>query len=128
MAEDWAAIAAEVAGALSEFSPITIHEPGSDGGYDEMNDVVIDPTPPTDHEGSGVEDTYDAFSVANGVVEANDIKFLLAAVKTNGQPMPRPIPDKWAATLGGQRCAIKRVKPTQPAGMPVLFELQLRRS
>jgi hypothetical protein len=128
VAEDWASVAAEVAEALSEFSEITIHQPASDGVFDPMTDTTSGASPAQHHVGAGLEDTYSAFSVAQGVVEANDIKFLLSPLKKNGQPMPRPVPDQWAATLGGKVHAIKRVEPTQPAGLPLMFELQLRRS
>ena len=128
MAEDWAAVAAEVAEALGEFSEITLHQPGTPGGYDQMTDTEIDPVPPSEHKGSGFQDVYSAFSIAQGLVEANDVRFFLASLKKNGQPMPQPVPDNWTATLDGQGYAIKRVEPTQPAGMPVLFELQLRRN
>lgn len=126
MAEDWAAITAEVAEALGEFSEITIHQPATDGTFDPSTDTTSGSSPAQDHVGSGVEDTYDAFSVAQGVVEANDVRFLLSPLKKNGQPMPRPVADLWTARLNGKTYAIKHVGSTQPAGMPVLFELQLR--
>lgn len=126
MAENWAAIAAEVAEALGEFEQITLHEPATDGDYDEMTDTTTGASPPQDHAGSGVEDAYSAFSIAQGLVLAKDIKFLLSPQKANGQVMPQPVADEWTATLGGKLYAIKNVKSTQPAGLPVLFELQLR--
>lgn len=126
MAEDWAAVAAEVAEALGEFSEITIHQPATDGTFNPATDTTTGASPAQTHVGSGVEDTYSAFSVASGVVEAKDVRFLLSPLKKNGQPMPRPVADLWTASLNGKTYAIKLVGSTQPAGMPVLFELQLR--
>lgn len=126
MAEDWAAIAAEVAEALGEFSEVIIHQPATDGDYDPMTDTTTGGAQPQLHIGSGVEDTYSAFSIAQGLVEANDVRFLLSPLKKSGLPMPRPVPDLWTATLNGKAYAIKNVGSVQPAGMPVLFELQLR--
>lgn len=128
MAEDWAAVAAEVAEALGEFSEITLHQPGAPGVYDPMTDTVTGASPPQTHVGSGFESEYDGFSIANGVVEAKDVRFFAASLKRDGQPLPMPVADLWTATLNGATYAIKRVGSTQPAGLPVLFELQLRRS
>lgn len=126
MAENWAAIAAEVAEALGEFEQITLHEPATDGVYDPMTDTTTGASPAQEHTGSGFEGEYSAFSIAQGVVAAKDIRFFLATLKTNGQPMPTPVADAWTATLGGKLYTIKSVGSTRPAGMPVLFELQLR--
>lgn len=126
MAEDWAAIAAEVAEALGEFSEITLHQPATDGVYDPMTDTTSGASPAQDHVGSGFEGDYSAFSIASGVVAAKDVRFFAASLKKNGQSMPTPVADQWTATLGGKDYAIKNVGSTQPAGMPVLFELQLR--
>lgn len=126
MAEDWDEIAAEVAEALGEFAEITIHQPATDGVFDPATDTTSGASPAQDHIGSGFEGEYSAFSIASGVVAAKDIRFFMASLKTNGQPMPRPVPDLWTATLNGVVYTIKRVEPTQPAGTAVLYELQLR--
>lgn len=126
MAEDWARVAAEVAEALGEFQQIIIHQPATDGVFDPMTETTTGASPAQDHAGSGFEGEYSAFSIANGVVEAKDVRFFMASLKTNGQPMPTPVADRWTATLKGKGCAIKKVGSTQPAGLPVLFELQLR--
>lgn len=126
MAEDWARVAAEVAEALGEFQQINLHQPATDGVFDPMTDTTTGASPAQDHTGSGFEGEYSAFSIANGVVAAKDIRFFAASLKTNGEPMPTPVADQWTATLGGKGYAIKLVGSTQPAGLPVLFELQLR--
>lgn len=124
--EDWASIAAEVAEALGEFSEITLHQPGVPGETDPMTEIVIGGAEPQDHAGSGFEDQYSAYSIASGVVEAKDVRFFAAALKRNGEPMPKPVPDAWTATVNGVTYTIVGVGATQPAGLPVMYELQLR--
>lgn len=128
MAEDWARVAAEVAEALGEFQEITIHQPATDGVFDAMTDTTSGASPAQDHVGSGFEGEYSAFSIANGVVAATDVRFFAAAIKKNGQPMPTPVANQWEATVGNEKFAIKLVESTQPAGLPVLLELRLSRS
>jgi hypothetical protein len=127
VAEDWAAIAADVAAALGEFQPVTITEPAVTQ-YDPATDTTVVVTPAVEHGGSGVELKYDAQSVAAGLVAAGDVRFLLSPLKTNGQPMPRPVADSWTLTKADGVWTIKRVTPTSPAGVDVLLEVQLRKS
>lgn len=126
MAEDWAAVAAEVAEALGEFAEITIHQPAIDGIFDPATETTVGASPPQDHVGSGFQDEYSAFLIAGGAVEAKDLRFFAATLKKNGEPMPLPVPELWTATLNGTTYTIKRAEPTQPAGTAVLYELQLR--
>lgn len=106
---------------------VTLHQPGTDGGFDPMTETAIAPTPPTDHTGSGVEgEAYSAFSISSGLVSAGDVRFLLSPMKADGTPMPTPVADEWTLTLGGVVHTIKAVDTTKPAGVPVMYELRLR--
>lgn len=126
MAEDWAAIAAEVSEALGEFQEVTVCQPASGGTYNPATDTTSGATPAVNHIGSGAEDKYSAFSVASGVVAAGDVKFMLSAVKADGTPMPKPVADSWTVTMGSAVWTIKNVERIAPAGVAVLYELQLR--
>lgn len=105
---------------------VTLHQPAEPGSYDEMTDTVSAPQPAQSHDGSGIEEAYDAQSIASGVVLATDVKFVLSPLKVDGEPMPTPIADSWTITVGEVDYTIKRVTPLRPAGKPVLFTLQLR--
>ena len=105
---------------------VTLHQPGSGGTFDPATDTTSGATPPQDHVTSGVEDKNSTFSIGTGVVAAGDVKLLLSPVKLDGSDTPEPIADSWTLTMAGKPWTIKQVGRTQPAGMPVLFELQLR--
>ena len=107
---------------------VTLHQPASDGTFDPATETTSGATPAQDHAGSGVETKYDARSIAAGLVQAGDVKFLLSPVKLDGSPMPEPAADSWTLTKGGQTWTIKLVTPTSPAGLDVMYELQLRRN
>ena len=126
MAEDWAGIAAEVAEALGEFQTVIIHQPAVTEYVPGSGMTVVSPA--QDHAGAGVELTYSAQSVAasQGLIQISDIKLLLSPLKADGGAMPEPVADKWTVTLGARDLSIKRVTPTRPAGVVVLYELQLR--
>lgn len=127
MAEDWAAVAAEVAEALGEFQQITLTQPGAPGGYDEANDVATEPTAPVEHVGSGIEEFYSAQSVDGDKIQQGDIRFMLSPLKADGSPMPLPIAEAWTATKSDGEWLIKKVDRVAPAGVVAYFVLQLRR-
>lgn len=96
--------------------------------YDTATGATVVDSPAQDHDGSGVELSYSAQSVAasQGLIQISDIRLLLAALKADGSAMPEPVADSWKVTLGGRDLSIKRVTPTRPAGVVILYELQLR--
>lgn len=105
---------------------VTLTQPGTPGAHDPLTDIVTPGTDPVEHEGSGVEEQYDAFSVAQGVVAATDVKFLLSPLKLDGSDMPQPVADNWTLAYdGGPPMTIKRVKPIKPAGLVAYYELRL---
>lgn len=106
---------------------VTLHQPGSDGVFDPATETTTGATSPVDHDSSGVEEAYSAFSISSGVVAAGDIKFLLSPLKVDGTPMPQPESDGWTLTKADGTWTIKRIEPLSPAGTDVLFTLQLRK-
>lgn len=106
---------------------VTLHQPGSEGTFDPVTETTSGASPPVDHYGSGVEDGYSAEMVASGAVLAGDVKFLLSPVTLQGAALPTPVADSWTLTKDDGVWTIKKVQRIAPAGMAVLYELQLRR-
>lgn len=104
---------------------VTLHQPAVTT-YDPATDTTVVVTPAQDHDGSGIETKYDAESVAAGLVAAGDIRLLLSPLKTDGSPMPQPVADSWTLTKADGDWTIKRVTPTSPAGVVVMYELAVR--
>lgn len=105
---------------------VTLTQPAATS-YDPATDTTTVVTPAQDHAGSGVETKYDARSVAAGLVQAGDIKFLLSPVKLDGSEMPKPEADSWKLTKADGLWTVKLVTPTSPAGNVVMYEIQLGR-
>ncbi|MDP1599014.1 hypothetical protein [Phenylobacterium sp.] len=128
MAEDWAAIAAEVNGGLGEVGQeVTIATPAIDGAYDPMTDTVIGGSAPIVQHGSGSQKSYSARSIDGTVIQQGDVQFMLSPLKTDGSPISAPVADRDTLTKLDGPWAIKHVDTVAPAGVPVLFKLQLRR-
>lgn len=129
MAEDWAAIAAEVNGGLGEVGQeVTIATPAIDGTYDPMTDTVTGGSPPLVQDGSGSQKSYDAKSIDGTVIQQGDVRFMLSPLNKKGEPISPPVADRDILTKLDGPWAIKHVDTVAPAGVPVLFKLQLRRS
>lgn len=114
--EDWGAIAAEVAGALGEFTTVVILRDG------ELTGPENKPTygPPTEHELKAVLLDYAEMERDGTLIRAQDRKILVEAgafVPTTADAV---------RIKGVEVLEIVKVTPTEPAGIPVLFELQVR--
>jgi hypothetical protein len=121
-AEDLAPIAQGGAGEV-----VTITTPGTGGTYDPATDTTSGVTGPTTQTSSGIEEAYSAFSQAQGLVQAGDVRFMMSPLRTDGTPVVTPVADRDTLTKADGVWAIKKVDPLQPAGTPILFYLQLRR-
>ncbi len=128
MAEDWAAVAAEVAEALGDFQAVTLTQPGTPGGYDEANDVTTAPGEPVNHIGSGMEEFYSARDVDGSKIQEGDVRLMLSPLRDDGTPMPLPIAESWTATKADGEWLIKKVDRFAPAGVVAYYLLQLRRA
>lgn len=115
LAEDWTAIAAEVAEGLGEVGVAAriVRKGEQTGpaynptfGPDELFPVTI------------VYDEYDTDEIDGTLILATDLKIIMSA--TNVVPTPA---DKLRAD---KDYSIQRVMPLQPGGTPVMWELQCR--
>jgi len=112
---------------------VTITTPGTAGTYDPMTDTTSGATAPSTQIGSGVEETASAYSVANGLAQAGDIKFLLSALQftsagaITSTAMTAPVADRDTLTKADGVWAIKQVDAISPAGLPIIWTLRLRK-
>lgn len=96
------------------------------GAFNEATDTTTGATTTT-QTGSGVVENYSAHSIDGTVIQAGDIKLLLSPLNSAGAAITKPVADKSTVTLAdGSAWAVKRVDPLSPAGVVVLFELQMR--
>jgi len=81
----------------------------------------------TTQTGSGVEEAYSSFSVDGERVRASDKKFLLSPLNSAGAAITAPVADRDTLTLADASIwTIKKVDALKPAGMAVMYTLQLR--
>lgn len=77
--------------------------------------------------GSGVEEAYQARSIDGTLILVGDKKFILSPFNSAGGLLTKPEPDKSTVTLAdGSLWTVKRVDPLSPAGLDIMFTLQLR--
>lgn len=120
MAIDYAKAADGALAALAKAGmPVTLHTPSTAGGYVPGVGVVPD-SPGESHEGVGAllgyrQDQIDGTSILQG-----DQKLLLAP------QIAKPPQAGWMITAGGTTYSIKHVERVAPAGVAVLYKLQLR--
>jgi hypothetical protein len=104
MSEDWAAVAAEVAGALDEVGGAGIIRRYTKSGPD------YDPTlTPADYACTLLQDMVDLTKMAGTLIEMNDRRVYVAA---SGLAITPTTADKWV--LDGKEYAIKSARPLQP--------------
>jgi len=116
MAEDWAAIAAEVDAALAEVGvQATILRPGGTTGP-EWN-----PTQgaPTEHPVRAMQDEWQQGEIDGTLIRMTDRKLIVSA--TGAAPTTED-----RITFGGQELAIAMVQPLAPAGDAVLYTVAAR--
>lgn len=118
MAEDWNSVAIDVAAGLLEAgTAAVIVRPGAPTG------PAYDPTPgvPTNHACVVVFDEWRADQIDGTLIRRGDLKILVAAHGLGITPTPAD-----TFRYGGKDYAIINVRPLQPAGVPVMFEVQAR--
>jgi hypothetical protein len=104
MSEDWAAVAAEVAGALGEVGGAGIIRRYTKSG------PSYDPTlTPTDYPCTVFQDMVELTKMTGTLIEVNDRRVYVAA---SGLMITPTTADKWV--LDGREYAIKSVRPLQP--------------
>lgn len=114
MAENWAAVAAEVSAALGEVGyTVTLIEPGAETGPE------YDPTfgPAVEHDVLALSDTIQRRD-GNGTVTQT---VHVLTVEAHGV-----VPQKgWTVRVGGKVHRIEQVLPLSPGGIDLLFDLEL---
>lgn len=125
--EDWAAAAADVDAGMREAGvEVTLTQPATDGIFDPATETTTGASPGATHIAFGIQGKpYTAFSIGSGSIEDGDVRLLLSTLKTNGQPLPKPVADSWTALWAGRVHTVKQVETTQPGGAPVMYELRL---
>lgn len=118
MNEDWSAVAVDVAAGLLEAgTSATIVRAGTSTG------PTHNPTPgvPAEHSCTVVFDQWRADQIDGTLIQRGDLKILVAASGLAITPTP-------ADTFrhAGKDYAIINVKPLQPAGVAVMYEMQCR--
>ncbi|MDO8912302.1 MAG: hypothetical protein Q8N10_03330 [Phenylobacterium sp.] len=129
MSEDWAAAARDIDAGMREAGQlVALLQPATNGTFDTASDTTSGASPPQTHHAYGVQgEAYSAFSISSGVVAAGDVRFMLSTLTEAGAALPTPEADAWTVTLNGKTHTVKAVDTTQPADVPLLYELRLRR-
>jgi len=114
MSEDWAAVAAEVAGALAEVGfAATLFAPGVATGPE------YDPTPGAETE-HAVTVLADQIKRRDGNGTVTETVQVLTIAATGVTPVKG-----WHVEVRGQRHRIGAVHPLAPGGVDLLFDLEL---
>lgn len=85
---------------------------------------VSTPHTPATYDGVGVTLNYSAFDMANMEVMQGDQRLYLSALQTDGSAMPEPDNNDFVI-IGTTTHTIKTVRKVSPAGVPVLYDLQV---
>jgi hypothetical protein len=89
----------------------------------------------TTQYGAGVEEAYSAFSIDGSLIKSGDKRFLLSALKFNASgtlmspptALTAPVVDETTLTFADASIwRVKRCDLLAPAGLAILFQLQLR--
>jgi hypothetical protein len=74
---------------------------------------------------SGVEEVYSARDIDGTLIKAGDTRFLLSPLNQAGAEIPEPRTGD-TITIGAKQWRIQAVEPLAPAGLTVMYTLQLR--
>lgn len=124
MAIDYDEIAAGALVSIAEAGQaVTVHRPGEGGGY-VPGVGVVPAEPPTDHAGTGALFGYKQRDIDGTNIMIGDQRLLLA-------PQIDTVPDTTCTVTAVHKgklttFVVKDVGIVAPAGVPVLYKLQLR--
>lgn len=105
--------------------PITITFPNV-GTFDPATQSMSGGGAPSVNDGSGIELSFDIRQIDGKSILQDDKRFLLSPKKLDGTDMPEPT-TKATVTLADGPFRIINCKPTKPAGVAIMYELQLRK-
>lgn len=129
MAIDYDEIAAGALESLEEAGQIVKLRRAVPGEYDPGTGGSADVD--VDYEGTGAAFDYSLkdsgqASDPNTLIRVGDKQLYLAATQTSGEPMPTPLTSN-KVVIGSVVWNVQNVKEINPAGVPVLYELNLRK-
>lgn len=97
--------------------------------YDPANPKAL-PPPPVTVRAAGVVLPYSSRVIGtqtDSLIRAGDQQLLLAAVDINGEFLAEPPPEASALLADGTTWTVKNPRTLAPAGIPVMFDITLRR-
>lgn len=98
--------------------PLTLRTEDVSGGYDENGDPVV-PSPSSEVSGNGVKLNYTLSEMDNSSIKSGDAKLLFS---TEGKPEIGMLVD-----IDGETWRVVKPNPLQPAGITILYSMQVRR-
>lgn len=129
MAIDYTEIAAGALESLLEAGQTVKLRRTVPGEYDPSTGGAVDVD--VDYEGTGAAFDYSLqdsgqASDPNTLIRVGDKQLYLAVTQTNGDAMPTPLTSD-RMVIGAAVWSVQNVKEVNPAGVPVLYELNLRK-
>lgn len=97
--------------------------------YDPSNPSAP-PSPPVTVQAGGVVLPYSSNKIGtqpDSLIRAGDRQLLLAALDVNGAALPEPPPDAEVTLADGSVWLVKNPQPLAPAGVPIMYDITIRR-
>lgn len=105
---------------------VTLITPGQ-SHYDPATGATTTSAPRTE-TGSGLAEKISSFNIDEDKVRTGDIKFLLSPLTVAGAVITPPVEDQTKVVLAsGEAWKVVRSEPESPAGLVIMYVLQLRR-
>lgn len=106
---------------------VTLNTPGQ-STYNPETGATTTGNPLTEY-GSGVVEKIASFNIDEDKVRTGDIKFMLSPMTVAGAVVTPPVEDQTTLTLAnGEAWKVVRSQPESPAGLVIMYVLQLRRA
>lgn len=97
--------------------------------YDPSNPSAP-PAPPVAVQAAGVVLPYSSNKIGtqpDSLIRAGDRQLLLAALDITGAALPEPPPDAEVTLADGSVWLVKNPQPLAPAGVPIMYDITIRR-
>jgi len=127
MSEFYDDMALTAADLLTELGQVVTLTHTVSGAYDPATGTTGADTTTTQTV-TGVEEFYSARSIDGTLILAGDKKFHLSPLNAAGAAITPPVAEDKITFADGAVWTIKAVMPVSPAGTPVLFTLQIRKT
>lgn len=107
-------------------APLTLNRPGTgEGAYDPETGTVTGPAAST-FNGLAFRGSFAVRDIDGSLIRADDVKFLIAPLQVDGQPMPQPQTTD-TISFDGSTYRVQNVWPMNYAGKLVAFKVQGRK-